>query len=190
MKSNSHPLGDKIAGLHRSVLAQEKCALLPAAVHALIMACLARIFTRLEELLRLWQAGMLPIAAPQGAAPLPPRHATASGRLRRRAPTNTPPKNAQADAATIAARQPVPGAEPAFLPSRPAMSVPCPRRRSARDPPTHVRSPWPRSPVRARRATVPITFRYHNKQTTNMPTPPSTGLRRGKRRVTAGGRLR
>ena len=82
MENNAPSLGDQIARLHGTVQAQEKCAWIPAAIHTLIMAALARIFGRLEALLRLWQAGTLP--APQPRTPssrdstkiAPPRPAT------------------------------------------------------------------------------------------------------------------
>ena len=56
------PLADQLAQLRNALRAEETCAWLPDAVHTLIMACLARIFGRLEQFLRLWQAGTLPLS--------------------------------------------------------------------------------------------------------------------------------
>ena len=36
--------------------------MLPAALHAFIMACLARVFARLEQIFLLWQSGQLALA--------------------------------------------------------------------------------------------------------------------------------
>ena len=63
MENQAPLLSDQFARLRTSAQAQEPCAWLPAAVHALIMACLMRIFGRLEQMLVLWQSGCLP--APQ-----------------------------------------------------------------------------------------------------------------------------
>ena len=71
-------LGDKIARLRGTAQAQEKCAFLPAAIHALIMACLARIFGRLEHMVRLWAAGCLPPTQTHRSAPTPSRMATSN----------------------------------------------------------------------------------------------------------------
>ncbi len=70
MKTHAPSLGDQIARLHGTVLAQEKCAWIPAPIHTLIIAVLACIFTRLEALLHLWQSGTLPLPTPL-AAPRP-----------------------------------------------------------------------------------------------------------------------
>ena len=72
MKTPHPSLGDQIARLHGTMQTQEKCAWIPTAIHTLIMAALARIFTRLEALLQLWQSGTLPLPTP---APRPrPQH--------------------------------------------------------------------------------------------------------------------
>ena len=57
-------LGAQIAGLRSSALAQERYVWIPAAIHALIIACLARIFASLERLVALWQSGLLPPPQP------------------------------------------------------------------------------------------------------------------------------
>ena len=59
MENHSPSLGDQIARLRGAAQAEESCAWLPDALHALIMACFARIFSRLERFIQLWQAGQL-----------------------------------------------------------------------------------------------------------------------------------
>ena len=53
-------LADEVARLGTATTSVPAPVWLPDAVHALIMACLARLFGRLEEMIRLWQAGLLP----------------------------------------------------------------------------------------------------------------------------------
>jgi len=60
MESTSSSLGDKFASLRGTAQEQETCAWIPDSVHALIIACLARIFARLEQIFLLWQTGQLP----------------------------------------------------------------------------------------------------------------------------------
>ena len=73
MSIHTPSLADQFAGL-RAVTAQSTDrGWLPAALHALIMAALARIFGRLEQLVLLWQTGTLPLPAPRTAAPTTPR---------------------------------------------------------------------------------------------------------------------
>ena len=67
MENTPLSLGDQIARLHGAVRTQERCAWIPQAVHTLILACLSRIFARLEQLVLLWQAGELPAPPPRTA---------------------------------------------------------------------------------------------------------------------------
>jgi len=67
MKSHSSPLGDAIAKLRDSAQEDSAQFCLTAAVHAVIMACLARIFTHLEQIFLLWKSGQLPAPQPRGA---------------------------------------------------------------------------------------------------------------------------
>ena len=60
MQIQSPGLAAQLAQLKTASQAPETCGRLPAALHALIMACLARLFGRLEQLLALWQSGLLP----------------------------------------------------------------------------------------------------------------------------------
>jgi hypothetical protein len=53
------PLADTVASLRVATLAIPAHACVPAAIHALILACLARILGRLEEMIRAWHAGQL-----------------------------------------------------------------------------------------------------------------------------------
>ena len=59
MLIHSSPPGDRIASL-RAAPSGADGRMLPAALHAIIMTCLARIFARLEQIFLLWQAGTLP----------------------------------------------------------------------------------------------------------------------------------
>jgi len=61
MPPPSSPLADTVASLRVATLATQAHACVPAAIHALILACLARIFGRLEDMIRAWQAGLLPL---------------------------------------------------------------------------------------------------------------------------------
>ncbi len=76
MPPHPSPLADSVASLRAATLATPAHAWLPAAIHALILACLARILGRLEEMIRLWQAGLLPPPVPR------PRTAPATSRPR------------------------------------------------------------------------------------------------------------
>lgn len=60
MSPHPSPLADTVASLRAATMATPAHAWLPAAIHALVLACLARLFGRLEEMIRLWQAGLLP----------------------------------------------------------------------------------------------------------------------------------
>ena len=59
MLIHSSPPGDRIASL-RAAPSGADGRMLPAALHSIIMTCLARIFARLEQIFLLWQAGTLP----------------------------------------------------------------------------------------------------------------------------------
>jgi len=54
------PLADQFASLRAAVTAHPGRSWLPNALEAMIIACLARIFDQLEQLIRLWQTGALP----------------------------------------------------------------------------------------------------------------------------------
>ena len=54
------PLATRFASLHATIAACPYRGWLPRSLHALILAALARVFGRLEQLLLLWQAGQLP----------------------------------------------------------------------------------------------------------------------------------
>ncbi len=73
-------LADEVARLGTATTSVPAPVWLPDAVHALIMACLARLFGRLEEMIRLWQAGLLPpppAPRPANHQPHRPAHARA-----------------------------------------------------------------------------------------------------------------
>ena len=71
MELPATPLSDQLASLRTTLTAAEAPRWMPDRVHALIIACLARIFARLEHVLTLWQAGQLP--APPHPASTPQR---------------------------------------------------------------------------------------------------------------------
>ena len=128
MEQTPPSLGDRIATLRMQALARENCVYIPDAIHALIIACLARIFARLEDLVRLWQAGALPLAAPR-ATKRPKTARRRSPRIRgRRASRPRRTRAPEAFARPIDAGR-VP---PRPLPCRPAS--PRPHRRPARAP--------------------------------------------------------
>jgi hypothetical protein len=68
MSSPAPSLGDSLAALRTATLAAPAPAWLPAAIHALILACFARIFACLEDMLAQWQAGIFPPPPPARAA--------------------------------------------------------------------------------------------------------------------------
>lgn len=65
MSPNQPSPTPKVAILRIPAPADRSSPLLPASLHALITAILTRLFTRLEHLLQLWQAGNLPIPQPR-----------------------------------------------------------------------------------------------------------------------------
>jgi hypothetical protein len=71
---NQPSLGDQLATLRASAEAILAPAWLPEALHALILACLLRLFGRLESMISHWQAGLLP-PPPQPRPASPARHA-------------------------------------------------------------------------------------------------------------------
>ena len=160
MVIHSSPLGAQLAGLRAAAGAQENRGWLPDALHALIMACLARLFGRLEQVFLLWQSGNLPLPAssqtPQGAAHgARTRHPRAPNILgRRRNPRIRAELNRVRPhgAATIPATQ-----------ARPCAITPsAPRRvRSAHDPP-QAGHPDRRAPLKQRRTSAAILLRFNN----------------------------
>ena len=65
-------LADQLAGLRAATPSNDGRGMLPAALHALIAAIFARIFDRLEQIILLWQSGLLPHAQshPEQSAPV------------------------------------------------------------------------------------------------------------------------
>ena len=163
METLSPSLADRLGSLRATAGAESACGWVPAALHALIMACLARIFGRLEQVILLWQSGDLPLpltARPQDDSSsrvrtgLSGQWANQSGprapwsavrgdypdmRTEPPAPKNRPRIRARGT------RKCMPRAAPAVpAPNRPAASVPSGpargtgRLRSARDPPPNL----------------------------------------------------
>ncbi len=72
MSNQPSTLAEGFASLRRAAEAQPHQGWMPSSVHALIMACLMRIFARLEDFIRAWQDGTLtppPPRAPAAATP-------------------------------------------------------------------------------------------------------------------------
>ncbi len=84
MSSQPTLLATGCAELRRSVEATMAPAWLPDAVHDLIVAMLVRILGRLEDMIALWQAGLLPPPTPSARTTNPtPRRTPASDRTPR-----------------------------------------------------------------------------------------------------------
>ena len=154
MKGQPHPLATQFASLRAAAEAHTSRCWLTAALEAMIMTALARIFGQLEEIIRLWQAGLLPA--------LPNR------------PSIPPVHQPQADAAppTRARHAPSPrAAKPRHAKSRPApinirsSCNPSPRPRAAQ--PSRTRPPKPES-----RALPRLPCRHLHQPATGPPARP------------------
>jgi hypothetical protein len=132
------PLAEKAAALRDSVLATPAPRWLPDAAYALILALLARIFARLEDMIALWAQGILaPPPAREPRAPVArPRRTPARAR---RTPRRSSPRP-----------RPAPELRPrplririwwsASRGTRRGFTLPAPRPRAKRDPPTAHRA--------------------------------------------------
>lgn len=177
MTSTPPTLTQELAGLRQSAEADDAHGWLPAALHALIMACLARLFARLEQVFLLWTAGDLPpqrpttprpITPPTTRAPSRPRTHRASRQPRTR-PSARTTKHATPRQTTVTT--PAPSLTPA--PKRGIPAVP---------PPSNARAPPPpRAPIRRNnrlaRIADPRPFSFHHQinhpsQTPDTPPPP------------------
>ncbi len=141
MEPHPSPLSDQAAGLCSNAQApREDRALLPAALHTLIAAVLARLFDRLEQLLQAWLAGTL---APPPARNNTPHTSNPTPRQRRpaiRAPRRAPsraitPKIPTNRAQTVGRISEAPSDSPRGRPPYPRPNRPPSRPRQARDPP-------------------------------------------------------
>ena len=120
-----------LARIHASVEDHHARPGLVAALHALILSAFARLFTRLETLVALWQAGQLPATAARPQAPMPaPRTQAAS----RPTPRHTKP------------RQHTP---------KDRINPPTPAARLPRAKNSHGRHPHPAAPSRPEAAVLP-----------------------------------
>ena len=154
MKTHPSSLGDQIARMHDAVHAQERCVFIPAAIHALIIACLDRIFGRLEQLVLLWQTGQLPVPAPrQQTLPAIRQHslprARAARNLRRRTRARPRPICAIRTPGRTPGRSPgrAPAPSPAITNTPHPAPATRPRRRLARAPPSWHRACRQKSPL-------------------------------------------
>ena len=112
---------------------------IPASVQALIMACLARIFGRLEQIFLLWQSASLPPPAspraPNPAHRIAVQRPRTPGRLHRRSKSARHRQSATSQSATSRATPALraPNQAPRVASSSPITSATCPH--AARDPP-------------------------------------------------------
>jgi hypothetical protein len=105
-------LADQVARVRASALGTPAPIFLPDLLHAAIMALLARILGRLEDMIRLWQAGLLPPPKPRTPRRQSPRpHARPRARRHSRArrtsrtrPAASPPRQRPATAHATPAR--------------------------------------------------------------------------------------
>ncbi len=119
-----------------------------AALHALILATLARLFDRLENMVALWAAGALPARAPRQPSPARPRaqaesHSprTAPCRTSRARPHQVPPELSAVPAARSTPASPTqhpPGIRTPMASSRRAPAASLPR---ARPDPAFLQNP-------------------------------------------------
>ncbi len=152
------PLARQIGGIAAELRAhaQEESARtgLAAVVHALILALLARIFGRLENMVALWQAGQLPALAPQ------PARATA------RTPAPAAPANPWRWLAAFLPFPAIPATEP-----RRATHPRTPRQRQA----TRL-APCQAAPASPKRAPTPIAAARPSRARPRPFTPPVPAL--------------
>ena len=168
MSVDSPSPGDQLTGLRITAQAlPENRAWIPDAIHALIIAALARVFARLEKLFLLWQSGNLPVpAAPQTRQPVASHVAVRGGAaIRASVRLATPPLAARLPSARSpparrqSARSPS-KALPAHLPTAAARP---PRSASATRTTRHRQAtPPPGSPLVRGRAAAANSFRYRN----------------------------
>ena len=95
-------LAGQFASLRATAQADDARGWLPASLHALIMACLVRLFSRLEQLVLAWQSGTLPAlhqAAARTPAAGPAGEAAPTLQLRQAQPAAAPPALAHPPAA-------------------------------------------------------------------------------------------
>jgi hypothetical protein len=154
MPPHPSPLADTVAALRVATLATPAHACVPQAIHALILACLARIFGRLEEMIRLWQSGCTPPPTTRSrTARATSTAGSAQARHRPHDAPNTPCTAQQARNHEEAESQEEAGeSTPVSLPL--GLFVNClPSHRRAREaPPSRHRQPAPR---RVRRTIAP-----------------------------------
>ena len=141
METQPPRLAGQFAALRATTATTPKGAWIPAPVHALIMACLARIFGRLEQLMLLWHACCLP--APP--SPRTPKCRNPSSVPHSRAPARQAHRPASALGQLKAADRSSHAKPAMHAPTpRPAASRPIAsssRPHAARDPPNQPQNP-------------------------------------------------
>lgn len=175
MPIHASPLADQFAGSRAAAASNDARGWLPACLHAMIMALLARVFARLEHLVLQCQAGQFPQCAypqaPCTSATLQPLYLSTRAEPRhqpgsRRTCAAMPCAAAIAVPAIRAAR-PHPSRASAIAPSRAVRRAAPPRswRGAARAPPASSRV----RPLGEERAIASLILRYQNNihRTTN-----------------------
>ena len=94
MLDHPTPLGAQIAALRTAAPGRAAGGLLSDAVQAAIAALFAQIFARLEDLIRLWQSGLLPVPAHRIAAARNPTSRTLGAERQRAARHPSPARRA------------------------------------------------------------------------------------------------
>ena len=159
MELPAAPLSDQLSSLRTTLTAASAPRWMPDRVHALIIACLARIFARLEQILLQWQSEQLPLPQPLQA----PSH-TAARQDSARAPRR-PTSNRRHRAPTTST---TPGNIPEWTPSVPSQARSAPTHPPRWRPPSNSRAPphqgvpLKNPPLRHRRL-ASILFRYRTK---------------------------
>lgn len=164
-------LSEHLAGLRNTAQArQETCARILDPIHALIIAALARIFARLEQLLALWQAGSLPVPPARSTTRQDRPHNNtwcAAHAAARHAPSRHAPSSQTARPWRDDSRAtPAAASTPAAAPSWPAIACPLPRHSNPAPPRDQSRARAPpasaEKPAFAGRDRASISFRLRN----------------------------
>ena len=132
MSYQTPSLADQFAGLRAATPSNDGCGWLPASIQALIMACLARLFARLEQIFLLWQSGQFPTPAENLPQRLAQTSTTPSRAPRARARRSPRIRRRRICASAMRPRR-APCHAPAIAQSR--RIVPAIRPRPAHDPP-------------------------------------------------------
>jgi hypothetical protein len=142
----SSPLAEAAKSLRAATMAQEA-----RGIHALILAVLAKLFTRLETLITLWQEGQLPTTQEKVASNKNHRETARRGETRKPSSPRTAPSprlpvhlTHATQASGLTTAHPAPSALLCRF-AKPS-SAPPPHNRARTQPPRHARAPPPPHP--------------------------------------------